>query len=102
MDTEKNKLRFTVDRIEENIAVCICDSPILEEDGTETELIVRVPADEISDSLSADSLSDGDIFDAFFDDGVFSEIVLRPDIREMRMEKNRRRLRNLFNRNKNQ
>lgn len=94
MDTEK--LRFTVDRIEEDIAVCICELPP-NQDGTESERIVNVPLKSV-----AGALSEGDVFDACFSGGIISEIEFRRDIREMRMKKNRSRLNNLFNRNKNQ
>lgn len=97
MDIQTNKLRFVVDRIEENIAVCVCDTSLKNSDGTETDLIVNLSLEDVGEDFS-----EGDIFDAYYFDGVFSEIKMRPDIKEIRMQKNRQRLKNLFNRNKNQ
>ena len=85
------KMRFVVDRIEDGgIAVCICDGA----DGNYEGAAFNVSVNDMPDGVSA-----SDVFDAVLADGTVSEIVLLAEERTARMNRSKRRLRSLFNRN---
>lgn len=103
-DEEASALRltFAVDRIEEGIAVCICDTCA---DGTPYggsgagELwTLSVPMAEM-EKIEGGPVREGDIFDAHWNGSALSDFRLRADLRRQRMNGNGKRLHRLFHRN---
>ena len=77
-------MKFTLDRIEEGIAVCF------DADGVK----YNIPTEKLGD------MSEGDIFEAELCEGEVCNIRTLRDETEAKKEENASRLRNLFNRRK--
>ena len=86
------KLTFCLDRVENGIAVCLCESEGYERERFEF-LLERTPA--------LQGLADGTLFEAVPDGrGSAGEIVVLRELTEQRRAQNSARLRALFDKSK--